>query len=145
MVVWDPALHQTAKALDTWFSLKCVSCLGFPGGASGKEPTCQCRRPRDTGLIPELGRSPGGGHGNPLHYSYLENPMDRGAWRAIVHGVAKCWTRLNRLSTQMSCLVAELGPQPTWACLLFWRTWMMAKLPHWAVVGIICTPSESIL
>ena len=44
---------------------------------------------RDTGLIPGSGRSPGGGHGNPLQYSCLENPMDRGAWRATVHGVAK--------------------------------------------------------
>jgi len=41
----------------------------------------------DWGLIPELGRSPGGGHSNPLQYSYLENLMDRGAWRATVHGV----------------------------------------------------------
>ena len=40
-------------------------------------------------MIPGLGRSPGGGHGNPLQYSCLENPMDRGAWRATVHGVAK--------------------------------------------------------
>ena len=47
---------------------------------------------RDTGLIPGLGRSPGGGHGNALHYSCLENPMDRGAWWAIVHGVANSWT-----------------------------------------------------
>ena len=39
--------------------------------------------------IPELGRSPGGGHGNPLQYSFLENPMDRGAWRAIVHRVTE--------------------------------------------------------
>jgi len=46
----------------------------------------------DTGLIPGLGRSPGGGNGNPLQYSCLENCMDRGAWRAIVHGVAKSWT-----------------------------------------------------
>ena len=44
---------------------------------------------RDSGLIPRLGRFPGGGHGNPLPYSCLENPMDRGAWRAMVHGVAK--------------------------------------------------------
>ena len=44
---------------------------------------------RDTGSIPGLGRSPGGGNGNPLQYSCLENPMDREAWRAIVHGVAK--------------------------------------------------------
>ena len=47
---------------------------------------------RDTGLMPGLGRSPGGGHGNPLQYSCLENPMDRGAWRATVHGVAKSQT-----------------------------------------------------
>ena len=63
---------------------------GFPGGASGKEPACKCRLDvRDTGSIPGLGRSPGGGHGNPLQYSGLENPMDRGAWRATFHGVAK--------------------------------------------------------
>ena len=49
---------------------------GFPGGADGKESACNAR---DLGLIPELGRSPGEGHGNPLKYSYLENPMDRGA------------------------------------------------------------------
>ena len=49
---------------------------------------------RDSGLIPELGRSPGGGHGNPLQYSCLENPMDRGAGRAIVYGVEKSRTRL---------------------------------------------------
>ena len=53
---------------------------------------------RDLGSIPGLGRSPGGGHGNPLQYSCLENPMDRGAWRATVHGVAKSWTRLKGLS-----------------------------------------------
>ena len=49
---------------------------------------------RDTGSIPGLGRSPGGEHGNPLQYSCLENLMDRGAWWAMVHGVAKSWTQL---------------------------------------------------
>ena len=49
---------------------------------------------RDTGLIPVLGRSPGEVHGNPLQYSCLENPMDRGVWWATVHGIAKSWTRL---------------------------------------------------
>ena len=44
---------------------------------------------RDVGSVPGSGRSPGGGHGNPLQYSCLENPMDRGAWQATVHGVAK--------------------------------------------------------
>ena len=43
----------------------------------------------DAGSTPGSGRSPGGGHGNPFQYSCLENPMDRGAWRAVVHGVAK--------------------------------------------------------
>ena len=47
---------------------------------------------RDLGLILGLGRSPGGGHGNPLQYSCLENPMDGGAWQAIVHEVTKSWT-----------------------------------------------------
>ena len=46
----------------------------------------------DAGLIPGSGRSPGGGHGNPLQYSCLENPMDRGVWRATVHRVPKSWT-----------------------------------------------------
>ena len=48
--------------------------VGFPGGASGKEPACQCRRLKDAGLIHGLGRSPGGGHGNSLQSSCLENP-----------------------------------------------------------------------
>ena len=49
----------------------------------------------DPGLIPGLGRSPGGGNGNPLQYSCLENPMDRGAWWAIAHRIAKSWTQLS--------------------------------------------------
>ena len=53
---------------------------------------------RDTGSIPGLGRSPGGGHGTPLQYSCLENPMDRGAWWATVHRVAESQARLKRLS-----------------------------------------------
>ena len=47
---------------------------------------------RDTGSIPGSGRFPGGGRGNPLQYSCLENSMDRGTWQAIVHGVTKSWT-----------------------------------------------------
>ena len=49
----------------------------------------------DPGSIPGLGRSPGGGNGNPLQYSCLENPMDRGAWWAIAHGIAKSWMQLS--------------------------------------------------
>ena len=61
----------------------------LPRWLSGKESFCQCRRCR---FVPGLGRSPGGGHGNLLQYSCLENPMDRGIWWAIVHGVTKSWT-----------------------------------------------------
>ena len=57
-----------------------------------KNPPTNAGYIRDMGLIPGLGRSPRGGHGNPLQYSCLENPMDRGAWRATVHGVAKSQT-----------------------------------------------------
>ena len=62
--------------------------------ASGKVSSCQCQRRRDRGLIPGSGRSPGGGFGNPLQYSCLENTMDRGAWWVLVHGIAKSWTQL---------------------------------------------------
>ena len=62
--------------------------MGFPGGSDGKESACNAG---DLGLIPGLGRSPGGGHGNPLQYSCLE----RGAWWAAAYGVAKGQTRLS--------------------------------------------------
>ena len=57
-----------------------------------KNPPANARDVRDPGLIPGSGRSPGKGNGNPLLYSCLENPMDRGAWWAAVHGVTKNWT-----------------------------------------------------
>ena len=81
-----------------------LSHSSFPGGASGKEPTCQWRKHEtqvesasnvgDLGSVPGSRRSPGGGYGNPLQYSCLENPMDRGAWQAAVHSVRKSQTRL---------------------------------------------------
>ena len=64
-----------------------------------KNPPANVEDIRDVGWIPGLGISPGGGHGNTLQYYCLENPMDRRAWRAIVHGVAESQTRLKRLST----------------------------------------------
>ena len=67
--------------------VKILRC--FPGGASGEEPTCNAGDVRDTGSIPGSGRSLGGGHGNPLQYPCLENSMDRGAWWAIVLGIAR--------------------------------------------------------
>ena len=64
-----------------------------------KNPPANAGDVRVAGSIPGLGRSPGGGHGNPLQYSCLEKPMDRGAQRAIVHRVAQSQTRLKRLGT----------------------------------------------
>ena len=66
--------------------------VGFPGGAVVKNPPVNAGDTRDAGSIPGSGRSPGGGHGNPLQYSCLENSMDRGARWAIVHGVTKSQT-----------------------------------------------------
>ena len=63
--------------------------MGFPGRSDSKESTCNSG---DVGSTPGLGRTPGEGNGYPLRYSGLENSMDRGAWQAIVHGVAKSWT-----------------------------------------------------
>ena len=65
---------------------------------------------RDTGLILGAGRSPREGHGNPLQYSCLENPTDRGAWRATVHEVTESQTWLKRLSTEKQKDHVELGP-----------------------------------
>ena len=66
--------------------------MGFPGGAVVKNPAINAGDVRTSGSIPGQGTSPGGGHGNPLQYSCLENPMDRGTWRATLHRVAKTQT-----------------------------------------------------
>ena len=64
----------------------------FPSGSLAKNPPANAGDARDVGSIPGSGRSPGVGNGNPLQYSCLENSMDRGAWQATVHVVAKNWT-----------------------------------------------------
>ena len=73
--------------------------MGFPGGSVVRNLPANAGDVGDTDSVPGLGKAPGGGNGNLLWYSYLENPMNRGAWRAIVHGVTK---RQTRLSTQAS-------------------------------------------
>ena len=62
------------------------------GGSEGKESACNAGDIRDGSLIPGSGRSSGEGNGNPLQYSFLGNPLDRGTWWATGHGVAKSWT-----------------------------------------------------
>ena len=68
--------------------------MGFPGGIVVKNLPANAGDIGDAGLIPDLGRSPRGENGNPFQYSCLENPMDRWAWWATVHGDAKSWKRL---------------------------------------------------
>ena len=69
--------------------------MGFLGGSVIKNLPANAGDIRDASLIPGSGRSPGEGNGNPLPYSCLGNPMDRGAWQAIVHGVAKSQMQLS--------------------------------------------------
>ena len=75
--------------MDFIFKNKIWSFMSFPGCSEGKESACNVG---DLGSIPGSGRSPGGGNGNPLQYSCLENSVDRGAWKATVHSVAKSQT-----------------------------------------------------
>jgi len=75
------------RPVNAFFDSVLVVC--FPGGSDSKASVCSAR---DLGSIPRSGRSPGEGNGNPLQYSCLENPTDRGAWQATVHGIAKSRT-----------------------------------------------------
>ena len=99
---------QPQEILDTWNAVgpNCdmLSAKGLPWWFSGKESACNAGAARDSRAIPGSGRCPGKGNGNSLQYSCLENPMDRGAWQAIVHRIAKSQTRLTRLSSSSSIL-----------------------------------------
>ena len=82
--------------------------VGCPGSSKGKESPCNAG---DLGSNPGSGITPGEGNGNPLQYSFLENPMDGGAWQAMVHRVTKSWTRLNAF-TCGRILVLQPGIEP---------------------------------
>ena len=69
-----------------------IYTCSFPGGTMVKNPPANAGDTKDTSLIPGSGRFPGEGHGNPLQYSFMENPMDRGAWWATVHKVTQSRT-----------------------------------------------------
>ena len=73
--------------MGTWYIVAIIQ--GFPGGSDSKESACNMG---DLGSILVLGRSPGERNVYPLQYSCLQNPMDRGTWRVVVHGVEKSWT-----------------------------------------------------
>ena len=88
----------------------------FSGSSDGKKPACNVG---DPGSSPGSGRSSGEGNGNPLQYSYLDNPMDREAWQTTVHGVTKSQTRLSDFTfflvsggKESACNVGDLGLIP---------------------------------
>ena len=90
----DPSSRPQSKAAfeSTEYNMNAFFTLGFPGGSDDKESACNAG---DPGSVPGLGRSPEEGHGNPLQHFCLGNPMDRRAWWATVHGVAKSRTQLS--------------------------------------------------
>ena len=95
--VGSQGVRQNNSATNT-FTLLC-----FPGGSDGKESACNTG---DLGLIPGLGRSPEEGNGFPFQYSCLENSMDRGAWKAIVHEVTASWTQLSDFTSYIICQIS---------------------------------------
>ena len=92
---WGWALVFASSQRGFWVAesrdILLVEFSGFPGDSDGKESICNAR---DSGSTPGSGRRPGKGHGYPLQCSCLENSLDRGAWRATIHGIAKSWTQL---------------------------------------------------
>ena len=127
----------------------------FPGGSVIKNLPVNAGEP---GSVLGLGRSPRRGHGNPLQYSCLENPTDRGAWRATVHGVAKSWTRLKQLSRSSSththtytyqCIHPHTHTflymdtnKDTYSLLLVYLisfpSILLLLCPHWSKAFVIC-------
>ena len=98
LTVWPRACCSTLLCLSPSWKM-------VPDDAAGEELAHQCRRcVTDPGLTPESGRSPGGGHGNLLQYFCCENPKDRGAWWATVHGVAKSQAHWHSATTQHRAL-----------------------------------------
>ena len=79
--------------------------MGFPGDLVVKNLPAKAGDLRDKSSVSKSGRSPERGNGYPLQYFCLENPMDRGAWRATVHRVTKSWTRLKQLSTHTPTII----------------------------------------
>ena len=103
--------------------LKCWICC--PGGSVVKNPPANAR---DASSIPGSGRSPGEGNGNPLQYSCLENPMDRGAWQATVYVVIKEWDTTEQLKQQMIKIVSQ--PSLSVSIKYHWAKWIISNNDH---------------
>ena len=96
--------RETESIRDVYDIINLPLCMcvynthGIPQWLRSEESTCNAGVAGDTGLIPGSGRSPGGRHGNPLQFSCLENPMNRGVWQVTGHEISKSWTQLKQLS-----------------------------------------------
>ena len=115
---WHAVVHGVTKSwtqLSNWTEMNWMVPVGFPWWLSSKETAWNAGDTGDSGSIPGLGRSPGGGHGNPLQYSCLENPMGKRAWWTIVHRVAKSWTWLKQLSMLAHTLPVDCFSNK-WSC-----------------------------
>ena len=91
--MWYNLLSLSVSSTFICLNLVIIYRTDFLGGAVVKNPPANAGDARNVGLIPGLGRFPGGGNGNSFQYSCLENSMDRGAWWSTVHEVAKSWTQ----------------------------------------------------
>ena len=122
-----------------WLSHWAVHAEGLPRSLSSKEPTWQCKTHRRLGSIPGSGGSSGVGNGKPLQYSFLENSMDREAWQATVHGLAKSWTQINDWAHTCpwgsSVQMAEnrQSYHTVWQVSCEGCTQKEAKDPHWNI------------
>ena len=123
-------------SLNIWFNYFKVLFWGFPGGSDGKESTCNVE---DLGLIPGLGRSPGEGNGYPLQYSYLENPMVRGARWAVVHRVAKSWTwRFHYFPICLWAFIILVNLRVTWQIAENqWKSLQMGRDDYWYHIFLV--------
>ena len=111
-----------------WFTLRGLPLeVGFPGSSDGKDSACNAG---DPGLIPGSERSPGEGNDCPLQYSCLENPVDRGAWWATVHGVTKSRTWLSHF-TSLHKLQEILKDREAWCAVVHEVVKHQTRLSDW--------------
>ena len=123
---------------------------GFPGGPSDNKSVCQ-RATGGTGLIPGLGKPPGEGNGNPLQYSWQDNPMDSGAWKATVHGFIKSPTQVKQRRTHAHptmSLVSQFffkGYLPSISSIVDFILPDFHEFPLWVSVTIWCVSIQQCL
>ena len=127
---WRAAVHGATESNTTeWLSNTKYRVWGFPCGSCVKNLPANAGDPRNAGWIPGLGRPPGGGHGNPLQYSCLENPMDRGVGELQFTGsqrVRHDWIDLARACVCRRCS-PKLCPEPQWPFRCCWCSFVLFK------------------